>query len=263
MALLLVFCFLFWCFFFFTRVHNSLLLVICGNMSAKRFLGEMCCRVPRELCSYVTLLLLQQKVWKKWSLVAHTGFKLPNLNRGLDIPSYSYWLLTRNAPEGHPCIFMLFVGKVWQMRYSTVSALVASCYFSSSSVPCLLELGDQDSYSQVDDQEKNVHWWCHEDRSAEMWMCPAGLWMVYGLCSHTHAPFTSWLSNEFWNWACDTREFSMCVRGNEQTSLNRVHGRRVIQTLVSETLISLLPHRLKRSSFFFSHMLFVGERIII
>lgn len=169
-------------FFFFNRVHNSLLLVICGNMSAKRFLGEMCCRVLRDLCSYVTLLLLQQKVWKKWSLVAHTGFKLSALNRGLDIPSYSYWLLTRNAPEGHPCIFMLFVGKVWQMRYSTVSALVASCYFSSSSVSCLLELaGDQDSYSQVDDQEKNVHWWCHEDRSAEMWMCPAGLWTVYAV----------------------------------------------------------------------------------
>ena len=112
-------CFLFFVlmfFFFFTRVHNSLLLVICGNMSAKRFLGEMCCRVLRDLCSYVTLLLLQQKVWKKWSLVAHTGFKLSALNRGLDIPSYSYWLLTRNAPEGHPCIFMLFVGKVWQMR---------------------------------------------------------------------------------------------------------------------------------------------------
>lgn len=221
----------------------------------------MCCRVLRELCSYVTLLLLQQKVWKKWSLVAHTGFKLPAFNRGLDIPSYSYWLLTRNAPEGHPCIFMLFVGKVWQMRYSTVSALVASCYFSSSSVSCLLELvGDQGSYSQVDDQEKNVHWWCHEDRSAEMWMCPAGLWTVYAV-TLTHLLPRDFLMS--FGIGHVTPGSAACVRGNEQTSLNRVHGRTVIQTLVSETLISLLPHRLKRSSFFFSHMLFVGERIII
>lgn len=91
------------------------------------------------------------------------------------------------------------------------------------------------------------------------------LWYVFSLLLH----LAKQLNVQIWSdlkldmfipWS---KENVLCVRGNEQTSLNRVHGRRVIQTLVSETLISLLPHRLKRSSFFFSHMLFVGERIII
>lgn len=69
-----------------------------------------------------------------------------------------------------------------------------------------------------------------------------------GLCTHSHAPFTSWLSNGFWNWAHDTRECSLCVWANEQTSLNRMPGWRGIQTLISETLMSL--PRLKEVYFF-------------
>lgn len=115
------------------------------------------------------------------------------------------------------------------------------------------------SYSQLYELEKKrLHWGYYEDGCRDMNVSSQ---LVGGFCSHTHAPFTSWLSNGFWNWAHDTRECNVCIWGNEQTPLNGMPGWRSTQTLVSETSISLPPSRLREALFFFS--VCIVERIRI
>lgn len=247
-------------------------------MNAQRLLGEIYCRGLGELCSIITLVLLQQERWKKQVLLGWSVWNyLSWIDYGLEScvclqlsfsSCYSGW--SGDAPGVHPYVHALLEkpGRAEQSCVSQRAArkaallLVPSWSFSDphSWVLCLAKIvRDQDTVVPRL-MNRGVRDW-----SGMLWRqgcrhMKVSYQLEWGLCSHTHEPFTSWLSNGFWNWAHDTRECSVCVWGNEQTSLNRMPGWRSIHILVSEMLISPHVPQVKRSYFF---SVFAGERIII
>lgn len=58
--------------------YDSFLIITCSKINAQGLVGEICCRVLGELCSFVTLVLLQQDQQERWKKQALVGWSVWN-----------------------------------------------------------------------------------------------------------------------------------------------------------------------------------------